>query len=41
MNIAICDDEEVIREQIRNLVLRQVQECHIEAFASGRELLDA
>lgn len=39
IEIAVCDDEEIIREQIRQLVKRNVPDCHIELYAAGEELL--
>lgn len=39
MNIAICDDEENIRVNIRKLIEKQNVECRIMDFSSGRELL--
>ena len=39
MNIAICDDERQIREQIQEMVKRQMSDCVTGEFATGEELL--
>ncbi len=39
LEIAICDDEKLVIERIRNLIEGQRVGCRIEAFATGRELL--
>lgn len=41
IEIAICDDEKVIRDQITELIEKQKAECRIENFAAGEELLAA
>lgn len=41
MNIAVVDDEEVIREQICNFIKKQNVKCHVEAYGAGRELLES
>lgn len=41
MNIAVVDDEKVIREQIKKLIRGRVANCHIDTFATGEELLAA
>ena len=41
MNIAICDDEKQIREQIQEMIRKQLPGCVTEVFASGEELLDS
>ena len=41
IEIAICDDEKIIREQITGLIERQKADCRIEGFATGKELLAA
>lgn len=41
MNIAICDDEKIIREQIKNLIEKQSITSVLKIFASGQELLEA
>lgn len=41
MNIAVCDDEKIICNQIEKLVKIQEPDCDIELFASGEELLKA
>ena len=39
IEIAVCDDEKVIREQIADLVEQQGADCRTELFATGDELL--
>lgn len=39
MNIAVIDDEKVIREHICELIQKQKPGCHLEAYATGEELL--
>lgn len=39
IEIAVCDDETVIREQIRQFVRNRVPDSHIEVYAAGEELL--
>lgn len=39
MNIAVMDDEKVIREHICKLIQKQKPGCHLEAYATGEELL--
>ena len=41
IEIAVCDDEAVIREQIRQFVKKRVPNSHIEVYAAGEELLAA
>lgn len=41
VNIAICDDEELIREQMKELIQSQHIKCQIDDFDSGAELLAA
>ena len=41
IDIAICDDEKVIRERITDLINRQGANYHIENFGAGNELLAA
>ena len=41
INIAICDDEKIIRERITDLINKQGADCHIENFGAGNELLAA
>lgn len=41
IRIAICDDEEIVRNQLKELILRQKNDCHIQIFATGQEFLDA
>jgi len=40
VNIAICDDERQIREQIREMVKRRMPDCVTGEFATGEELLE-
>ena len=39
--IAVCDDEAVIRGQLQQFIKKCVPESHIEAYATGEELLAA
>lgn len=41
MNIAVVDDEKVIREQIAGLIKRQMPDCYLGVYATGEELLAA
>ncbi len=41
MNIAVVDDEKVIREQIGSLIEKQIPDCYLESYATGVELLAA
>ena len=41
IDIAICDDEEIIRERITDLVEKQGADCRIDNFGAGNELLAA
>lgn len=41
IDIAICDDEKIIRERITDLINNQGADCHIENFGAGDELLAA
>ena len=41
IRIAIVDDEKVIREQIKKLIENKFQECAIDTYSSGEELLQA
>ena len=41
MNIAVCDDEPLVREHIKALILRQCPEAVVELYNSGEELLSA
>lgn len=41
MNIAVVDDEEIIRQQIHGFINRQEPDFHISDFATGEELLAA
>lgn len=39
IDIAICDDEAVIREQLHQFVKNSILDSHIEIYATGEELL--
>lgn len=39
MIIAICDDEELIREQVKNLVVKQQPDAYVNLYGTGEELL--
>ncbi|PWM36757.1 MAG: DNA-binding response regulator [Clostridiales bacterium] len=43
MRIAICDDDEVFRDEFKGLLIRMLldfgEECDVHEFANGRELL--
>ena len=41
IEIAVCDDEEIIIERITDLIKKQNTDCHIESFQVGNELLAA
>ncbi len=41
MNIAVVDDEKVIREQIGSLIKKQMPDCYLESYTTGEELLAA
>jgi len=41
LNIAVVDDEKVIREQIGGLIDKQMPDCYLESYATGEELLAA
>ncbi|MDE7251149.1 MAG: response regulator, partial [Lachnospiraceae bacterium] len=41
MNIAVVDDEKVIREQISRLIRKQNPGCSIMSYESGNELLES
>ena len=41
IDIAICDDEKVIRKRITDLINKQGADCHIDNFGAGNELLAA
>lgn len=40
MKIAVCDDEEVICEQIRSMIQEQLPECQVDTYQSGQLLLE-
>ena len=39
ISIAIVDDEKIIREQMKKLIENKKQECVIDTYSSGEELL--
>ena len=39
MNIAVVDDERVIRDQICGLIKKQKPTCRIDAYSSGEEII--
>jgi DNA-binding LytR/AlgR family response regulator len=39
MNIAIVDDEKIIREQIKSLIEKQKPDCCLDSYGTGEELL--
>jgi DNA-binding LytR/AlgR family response regulator len=41
MNIAIVDDEKIIREQIKSLIEKQKSDCCPDSYGTGEELLKA
>lgn len=41
MTIAICDDEELIREQVKKLVAKQRPDASMDLYSTGEELLAA
>jgi DNA-binding LytR/AlgR family response regulator len=41
MNIAIVDDEKIIREQIKSLIEKQKPDCCLDSYCTGEELLKA
>lgn len=41
MNIAICDDEKIVRQQIKGLIEKQKADCNLELYETGEELLAA
>lgn len=41
MNIAVVDDDKVIREQMDSLIEMQIPDCYLESYATGEELLGA
>ena len=41
MNIAVVDDEEIIRQQIHGFIKKQKPDFNISDFATGEELLAA
>ena len=41
MNIAVVDDERIIREHIREMIENQKPDCDVACFSSGEELIAA
>lgn len=41
LNIAVVDDEKIIREHIGSLIQTQLPDCSLELYATGEELLEA
>lgn len=41
MRIAICDDEELIRQQIWELAIQEDKDCSVDEYATGDALLDS
>ena len=41
IEIAICDDETIVRERIADLINKQGADCRIDNFGTGNELLTA
>lgn len=41
IEIAVCDDEAIIREQIGQFIKKHVPDCRIELYAAGEDLLAA
>jgi|GEM_PF-860168 len=41
MNIGICDDEQIFRDELKNLVLEVRPEADVYEYGSGEELMDA
>lgn len=41
LNIAVVDDEEMIRSQVCGLIKKQGTGFHVESYAAGEELLHA
>lgn len=39
MNIAVCDDEEKVREQIASLIKKQGSDVKISSLAKGQDML--
>ena len=39
IEIAVCDDEKIVRERIISLIEKQHADCHIDSFEAGKELL--
>lgn len=39
MNIAICDDEKIVRLQIKGLIEKQKADGNLELYETGEELL--
>lgn len=41
LKIAVCDDEKAVREEIINMIKRQINDVKILEFASGKEMLSS
>lgn len=41
IKIAVCDDEIIIRHELKNLINKQLHEVEIMEFSSGKELLES
>ena len=41
LDIAVVDDEKVIREHISEMIENQKPDCHVACFSSGEEFLNA
>ena len=41
MRIAVCDDDRAIREELSQLIQKQVSEVDIVEYQSGEELINA
>lgn len=41
IKIAVCDDEILIRQELKNLINKQLQEVEVSEFSSGEELLES
>ncbi len=41
LNIAVVDDEQIIREQICNYIGKQCAGCHVKAYETGKALLES
>lgn len=41
IKIAVCDDEILIRKELKNLINKQFHEVEVSEFSSGREFLES